>query len=153
MAFCGGRLGAETAELWCGGRNPLRRELASTLTSRSHGILQLFKEQRHVSGDAPLWAHFPFMYCSGLLQGFVGVQKRGNCALFFMHRIFRRRDMSANRKASDSRIKTTEEGESRKRAEGTLRFGDGNLVPLFCRHDCRSSLISRAPPRSRISAI
>ena len=112
MAFCGCRLGAETVELWCGGRNPLRRELASTLTSRSHGILQLFKEQRHVSGDAPLWAHFSFMYCSGLLQGFVGVQKRGNCALFFMHRIFRRRDMSANRKASDSRNRESKQSET-----------------------------------------
>ena len=81
-AFCG-EGEPDLRDFGAAGRNPPSRELASTLTSRSHGILQLFKEQRHVSGGAPIRAHFPFMYCSGLLQGFVGVQKRETALSFY----------------------------------------------------------------------
>ena len=85
MAFCGGRLGAETAELWCGGRNPLRRELASTLTSRSVEILPLFFNfERHVSGGVPIRAHFLFMYSwFSLYQGYGRVQKRESALYFY----------------------------------------------------------------------
>ena len=65
MAFCGGRLGAETAELWCGGRNPLRRELASTLTSRFLGNTSTVSNtERHVGGDAPDEGAFSFFVYS-----------------------------------------------------------------------------------------
>ena len=84
MAFCGGRLGPKPQNFGAAGRNPLRRELASTLTSRSTKILDIFVviPERHVSGDAPNRAHFLFMYSGWPVQGFGRVQKRENCALF-----------------------------------------------------------------------
>jgi len=51
-------LGPKPQNFGVAGRNPLRRKLASTLTSRFTEILPLFRFERHVSEGAPNRAHF-----------------------------------------------------------------------------------------------
>ena len=56
--------------------------LASTLTSRSRQILVIFSDERHVSGGAPVWAHFLFVYSSEAIPVARLECMERKCALF-----------------------------------------------------------------------
>ena len=107
MAFCGGRLGAETAELWCGGEKSATSRVSINADKSFPRNTSTFESERHVSEGAPNRARLLFMYSDWPVEGLRGSAEKGTLRSLFMYWNNPAAGISADHKASGSRNRDT----------------------------------------------